>query len=416
MNTIPITLLQNMMLAFCSAAPHLPIANAGGVIKFTQVDANKLVEAQKAVMACHASFDFYFQPTPSGVAQYQHAHCEHTYPITDLSALPFECAEQAAHEKVEKLFTTPISAFEYPLHRNEIFILPNNQVWLAFLANHLICDGYSAFAYLKQVVDYYDKGITPTNTQFEPVQYATGQAQYLTSNQYQKDKTFWLNHLAAPIEFRLFSPSNPLKSKAIHLSLPRSQLAPTVEFANQHELSISTLLLTLWVRQLNRDFPLPNSNQLRVGLPVHGRKKSESNLIAFMANMLVHEFSLSDELNLATQAQQVSTQLKNAYRHKKLPPELLYEDLKLPPHIPLSEFRFGYMELEQLSDTPGMPSSFSYESHQHHSLPLQLNIINFHGVDQVDFLIEYNPHNLSEEDVVKHIQSLFDAIKNIASN
>ncbi|AOT08777.1 condensation domain-containing protein [Pseudoalteromonas luteoviolacea] len=416
MNTIPITLLQNMMLAFCSSAPHLPIANAGGVIKFDHIDANKLVEAQRAVMACHASFDFYFHHTPSGVEQHQHAHCERSYPITDLSALSFEHAEQVARDRIETLFTTPISAFEYPLHRSEIFILPNNQVWLAFLANHLICDGYSAFAYLKQVVDYYDKGHTPTNTQFEPVKLANQQAQYLTSNQYQKDKAFWLNHLATPVEFRLFSPTNPLKSKAIHLSLPRSQLTPAVEFANQHELSLSTLMLTLWIRQLNQDFPLSNSNQLRVGLPVHGRKKSESNLIAFMANMLVHEFSLPDELDLAAQAQQVSTQLKQAYRHKKLPPELLYEDLKLPPHIPLSEFRFGYMELEQLSDTAGMPSSFSYESHQHHSLPLQLNIINFHGVDQVDFLIEYNPHNLSEEDVVKHIQSLFDAIKNIANN
>ncbi|MDK1286873.1 condensation domain-containing protein [Pseudoalteromonas umbrosa] len=416
MNTLPITLLQNMMLAFCSSAPHLPIANAGGVIKFDHIDADKLVEAQQAVMACHASFDFYFQQTPNGIEQHQHARCEHSYPITDLSALPFEHAEQVARDKIETLFTTPISAFEYPLHRNEIFILPNNQVWLAFLANHLICDGYSAFAYLKQVVDYYDKGHTPTNTQFEPVQLASQQAEYLTSNQYQKDKTFWLNHLAAPIEFRLFSPTNPLKSKAIHLSLPRSQLTPIVEFANQHELSLSTLMLTLWIRQLNQDFPLPNSNQLRVGLPVHGRKKSESNLIAFMANMLVHEFSLSDELDLAAQAQQISTQLKHTYRHKKLPPELLYEDLNLPPHIPLSEFRFGYMELEKLSDTPGMPRSFSYESHQHHSLPLQLNVINFHGVDQVDFLIEYNPNNLNEEQVVKHIKSLFDAIKNIASN
>jgi hypothetical protein len=135
-----------------------------------------------------------------------------------------------------------------------------------------------------------------------------------------------------------------------------------------------------------------------------------------MANMLVHEFSLSDELNLAAQAQQVSLQLKHAYRHKNLPPELLYEDLKLPLHIPLSEFRFGYMELENLCDTPGMLSSFSYESHQHHNLPLQLNIINFHGVDKIDFLIEYNPYNLDEEQVVKHIKSLFSAIKNVSTS
>ena len=197
MNTFPITLLQNMMLAFCSSAPHLPIANAGGVIKFDHVDTDKLVEAQRAVMACHASFDFYFQQTPNGIEQRQHARCEHSYPITDLSTLPFEHAEQVARDKIETLFTTPISAFEYPLHRNEIFILPNNQVWLAFLANHLICDGYSAFAYLKQVVDYYDKGHTPTNTQFEPVQLASQQAEYMTSNQYQKDKVFWLKSLSS---------------------------------------------------------------------------------------------------------------------------------------------------------------------------------------------------------------------------
>lgn len=416
MNALPITLLQNMMLEFCSSVPHLPIANIGGFIRFYDVNTDKLIEAQKVVMACHASFDFYFQQASHEVEQYQHNGFEHGHLITDFSALSVESAEQTARKKIDTLFTTPISAFEFPLHRNQIFLLPNNQAWLVFLANHLICDGYGGFAYLKQVVDYYEKGIMPVNTKFDPIELATQQAQYLASKQHQKDKAFWLNHLASPIEFRLFLPSNPLKSKAIHPSLSRTELAPAVEFANQNALSLSVLLLTLWIRQLNQDFPLPNSNKLRVGLPVHRRKKSESNLIAFMANMLVHEFSLSDELNLAAQAQQVSLQLKHAYRHKNLPPELLYEDLKLPPYIPLSEFRFGYMELENLSDTPGMLSSFSYESHQHHSLPLQLNIVNFHGVDRIDFLIEYNPCNLDEGQVVKHIQSLFSAIKNVSTS
>ncbi|MCF2858800.1 condensation domain-containing protein [Pseudoalteromonas sp. SMS1] len=415
MKNIPITLLQNMMLSFCTSLPELPIANVGGVIRFENIDAQRLINAQREIMHCHQSFKFYFQRTAQGIVQHEHSEQDLNFTITDFSGLSDELALKNANETITRLFTTPINPFDFPLHRNEVLVLPNNQVWLVFLANHVICDGYSAFAYLRQIVEYYDKGIRPQCTFIDPEKLAHAQRSYLESEQYKKDKGFWLSQLSKPISFRLFSQANKPKSQSLRFTLPRQTFGPLIELASRHSLSLSTLLLTLWQRQLNEDYPLSDSNRLRIGLPVHGRKKNESDLIIFKANMLVHEFELEADANLVEQAKNVAAQLKRAYRHKRLPPELLYDDLNMPSYMPLSEFRFGYLELEKLSEQRGLPMSFSYESHLHHSLPLQLNIVNFHGVDHIDFLIEYNPANLNEFQVEAHINSLFEKIKRIAT-
>ncbi|TQF70698.1 condensation domain-containing protein [Pseudoalteromonas luteoviolacea] len=412
MKNIPITLLQNMMLSFCSNTPDLPIANVGGVIRFEKIDSQKLINAQREIMACHQSFKLYFAQTAQGIVQHESDEQDPSFLVTDLSELSEKQAFQRANDTITRLFTVPISPFNFPLHRNELLLLPNDKVWLVFLANHLICDGYSAFAYLRQIVEYYENGTLPQNTTVSFVDLAKEQLQYLNSKQYEKDRAYWLSHLSEPMEYRLFSKANKHQSKAIQFSLPRQKFQGLTECISRHKVNLSTFLLTLWMKQLNIDFPLKDSNRIRIGLPVHGRKKNESDLIVFKANMLVHEFDIEIELGIIELTKKVAAQLKQAYRHKKLPPELLYDELNVPSPMPLSEFRFGYLELEKLSEEPGLPESFSYESHLHHSLPLQLNIVNFHGVDHIDFLIEYNPANITESQVKAHIKCLFDTITN----
>ncbi|MEL6350913.1 MAG: amino acid adenylation domain-containing protein [Cyanobacteria bacterium J06627_28] len=263
-------------------------------------------------------------------------------PVTELVT---EENQSSALEKWQKqLVNAPFNLATGPLLRAHLFQLADNEYELVLALHHLIADGWSRGILLRELAAFYRCSVTSdsADSSLDEVQqfaasspqlpalkiqypdYVLDQQQWLTTDSYKKQLSYWQQQLSGLQELDLqtkqpknsdSSPSYTSQTCIRHFSFAQSQVIK--RNAQQSGTTVFVLLLAAFKLLLHR---YSRQSDISVGIPVAGRSTAASeSLIGFFVNTLVLRTQVESENTFSDWLRQVQATLADALQYQDVP-------------------------------------------------------------------------------------------------
>ncbi|MEM6639206.1 MAG: amino acid adenylation domain-containing protein [Pseudomonadota bacterium] len=190
--TVPSTEPQREILASALLSDAANIAfNEGVSLRFPYaVDPGELERALTTIAQRHESLRTTF--TRTGDELCVATDSDFALVVDDRSHLAETDAAAAIADVWHTLAATPMDLFDGPLFQATLIVLPDNQAELVLMAHHVICDGWSFYIILDELVDLLC-GRAPTTLPVSFADFAERQHAEQLSN---RDIDYWLSQYA----------------------------------------------------------------------------------------------------------------------------------------------------------------------------------------------------------------------------
>jgi len=196
-------------------------------------------------------------------------------------------------------------------------------------AHHLIMDGYSMALFFNKVSALYTGTITQDDAPAPYADFIKADAVYRMSEDYKKDKDFWLQRLNGQVTGRAFYSClqqeglGGLKAARREVILERALFDKIEAFCGQYNCTAFHYFLALCF-VLNRLYNNPENTI--VGVPVFNRgTRPFKRTLGTFVNVLPFSVPVNDEDSFVNILLRVKDALKDCYRHQRFP---FYEILK----------------------------------------------------------------------------------------
>ncbi|WP_407568092.1 non-ribosomal peptide synthetase DhbF [Bacillus subtilis] len=272
--------------------------------------------------------------------------------VIDVSSEPDP--EKAALNWMKADLAKPVDLGYDPLFNEALFIAgPDRFFWYQRI-HHIAIDGFGFSLIAQRVASTYTaliKGQTAKGRSFGSLQAILEEdTDYRGSEQYEKDRQFWLDRFADASEVVSLADRAPRTSNSFlrHTAyLPPSDVNALKEAARYFSGSWHEVMIAVSAVYVHR---MTGSEDVVLGLPMMGRIGSASlNVPAMVMNLLPLRLTVSSSMSFSELIQQISREIRSIRRHHKYRHEELRRDLKLigenhrlfGPQINLMPFDYG---------------------------------------------------------------------------
>ncbi|MDY7095954.1 MAG: amino acid adenylation domain-containing protein, partial [Acidobacteriota bacterium] len=340
------------------------------------LDLRLLAKSLNAVVGRHEVLRTVFEERDGQPGQVVFASARLDLPVIDLHRLG-TAAEEVAEDLARSWTRRPFDLTRWPLLRLVVCRLRRRQHRLISVFHHIICDGWSAALFLRELVALY-RG-TEDRLAADPLQYAdfavwqrrqleTGQLE--GAPQADRELEYWrgqlagLETLAVPLKRPGGAPSG--RGRRRFFELPQALAAALERVARTSGVSQFMVLLAGWLMVLHR---ATGQRDLVLGTPVAGRGRSELEAVmGLFVNSLVLRTVLAPDLGFEQVLERVRRTVIEAESHQRLPFERLVQALQPERELegnPFFQVMFvveqgvgeiadpGALELEELPLDPG---------------------------------------------------------------
>ncbi|MGG0900911.1 non-ribosomal peptide synthetase DhbF [Bacillus subtilis] len=272
--------------------------------------------------------------------------------VIDVSSVPDP--EKTALNWMKADLAKPVDLGHDPLFNEALFIAgPDRFFWYQRI-HHIAIDGFGFSLIAQRVASTYTaliKGQTAKGRSFGSLQAILEEdTDYRGSEQYEKDRQFWLDRFADAPEVVSLADRAPRTSNSFlrHTAyLPPSDVNALKEAARYFSGSWHEVMIAVSAVYVHR---MTGSEDVVLGLPMMGRIGSASlNVPAMVMNLLPLRLTVSSSMSFSELIQQISREIRSIRRHHKYRHEELRRDLKLigenhrlfGPQINLMPFDYG---------------------------------------------------------------------------
>src|SRR5262249_12629521 len=128
--------------------------------------------------------------------------CHVPLPITDLSSLHQEAQSSELEQLLVHHATLPFDLLQPPLFRMRIFLIAAGEYVLLLNFHHLVCDGWSAHIFLRELMTLYEGRVLgkPSLLPSLPIQYSD-YAVWQQNNQLVTNLNYWKDQLSGAAPF-----------------------------------------------------------------------------------------------------------------------------------------------------------------------------------------------------------------------
>jgi len=331
--------------------------------------------------------------------------------------------KEALTEWLDKEVQEPFELIDHSLYYFAAVRFNQNENGYFMKLHHIIFDGWSLFMLINEIDQIYkqlEQGLkpdaTPNNTYLN---YIRDEKAYLESEQFQKDRAFWLdNMLPLPAQAELF-----LSSYQSDNILAKRNLLP-IEGALRNEIDAffqqnNTTIFKIFMAALavyiarvtgNRDVVIGMVNHNR-GLPEHKK------MIGMFVSTIPLRIQADDSLTFYELLEQIGQNMNYIIKnHGKYPFDLLAADLReatgIDPGYLLNIILDGHPDLEQ--------SDFNLDLllPKHDTNPMIIHIdpgsMNMNGRLEVEW--GYQSARFSDEYIENMQQGMVDILRGVLSN
>ncbi|WIL35255.1 non-ribosomal peptide synthetase DhbF [Bacillus stercoris] len=334
--------------------------------------------------------------------------------VIDVSSEPDP--EKTALNWMKADLAKPVDLGDDPLFNEALFIAgPDRFFWYQRI-HHIAIDGFGFSLIAQRVASTYTKlikGQTAKDRSFWSLQAILEEdTDYRGSEQYEKDRQFWLDRFADAPEVVSLADRAPRTSNSFlrHTAyLPPSDVNALKEAARYFSGSWHEVMIAVSAVYVHR---MTGSEDVVLGLPMMGRIGSASlNVPAMVMNLLPLRLTVSSSMSFSELIQQISREIGSIRRHHKYRHEELRRDLKLigenhrlfGPQINLMPFDYGL----DFAGARGITHNLSAGPVD----DLSINVYDRTDGSGLRIDVDANPEVYSESDIKHHQQRILQLLQ-----
>ncbi|MDK1002197.1 non-ribosomal peptide synthetase DhbF [Bacillus subtilis] len=334
--------------------------------------------------------------------------------VIDVSSEPDP--EKTALNWMKADLAKPVDLGYDPLFNEALFIVgPDRFFWYQRI-HHIAIDGFGFSLIAQRVASTYTaliKGQTAKGRSFGSLQAILEEdTDYRGSEQYEKDRQFWLDRFADAPEVVSLADRAPRTSNSFlrHTAyLPPSDVNALKEAARYFSGSWHEVMIAVSAVYVHR---MTGSEDVVLGLPMMGRIGSASlNVPAMVMNLLPLRLTVSSSMSFSELIQQISREIRSIRRHHKYRHEELRRDLKLigenhrlfGPQINLMPFDYG-LDFAGVRGTTHNLSAGPVDD-------LSINVYDRTDGSGLRIDVDANPEVYSESDIKLHQQRILQLLQ-----
>ncbi|WP_439949166.1 non-ribosomal peptide synthetase DhbF [Bacillus subtilis] len=334
--------------------------------------------------------------------------------VIDVSSEPDP--EKTALNWMKADLAKPVDLGHDPLFNEALFIAgPDRFFWYQRI-HHIAIDGFGFSLIAQRVASTYTaliKGQTAKGRSFGSLQAILEEdTDYRGSEQYEKDRQFWLDRFADAPEVVSLADRAPRTSNSFlrHTAyLPPSDVNALKEAARYFSGSWHEVMIAVSAVYVHR---MTGSEDVVLGLPMMGRIGSASlNVPAMVMNLLPLRLTVSSSMSFSELIQQISREIRSIRRHHKYRHEELRRDLKLigenhrlfGPQINLMPFDYG-LDFAGARGTTHNLSAGPVDD-------LSINVYDRTDGSGLRIDVDANPEVYSESDIKLHQQRILQLLQ-----
>lgn len=334
--------------------------------------------------------------------------------VIDVSSEPDP--EKTALNWMKADLTKPVDLGYDPLFNEALFIAgPDRFFWYQRI-HHIAIDGFGFSLIAQRVASTYTaliKGQTAKGRSFGSLQAILEEdTDYRGSEQYEKDRQFWLDCFADAPEVVSLADRAPRTSNSFlrHTAyLPPSDVNALKEAARYFSGSWHEVMIAVSAVYVHR---MTGSEDVVLGLPMMGRIGSASlNVPAMVMNLLPLRLTVSSSMSFSELIQQISREIRSIRRHHKYRHEELRRDLKLigenhrlfGPQINLMPFDYGLDFAGVLGTTHNLSAGPVDD--------LSINVYDRTDGSGLRIDVDANPEVYSESDIKLHQRRILQLLQ-----
>ncbi|MEC0596264.1 non-ribosomal peptide synthetase DhbF [Bacillus spizizenii] len=334
--------------------------------------------------------------------------------VIDVSSEPDP--EKTALNWMKADLAKPVDLGYDPLFNEALFIAgPDRFFWYQRI-HHIAIDGFGFSLIAQRVASTYTalmKGQSVTDRSFGSLQAILEEdTDYRASEQYEKDRQFWLDRFADGPEVVSLADRAPRTSNSFLRQtayLPLSDVNALKESARYFSGSWHEVVIAVSAVYVHR---MTGSGDVVLGLPMMGRIGSASlNVPAMVMNLLPLRLSVSFSMSFSELIQQISREIRSIRRHHKYRHEELRRDLKLigenhrlfGPQINLMPFDYG-LDFAGAQGTTHNLSAGPVDD-------LSINVYDRTDGSGLRIDVDANPEVYSESDIKLHQQRILQLLQ-----
>ena len=219
-----------------------------------------------------------------------------------------------------------------PLWQVRVFKQSASEYLIILDFNHLIADGLSTSLIIEELFELYqDRSLPPVGDHYS--QYVLKQDEFLKSDDFSLQKSYWKNQLSSPLE-ALELPADferPLQKDflgaAEHFEIDEVLTAQLKELAKEYNVTPFLVLFSSYFVLLNK---LTHQHDICVGLPFDNRGMGNfERSVGMFAQTLAIRNQLTSELNFTELLEQVKEASSDAYMNADLPLDTIVDSLDI---------------------------------------------------------------------------------------
>ncbi|HEY6659725.1 MAG TPA: amino acid adenylation domain-containing protein, partial [Pyrinomonadaceae bacterium] len=296
--------------------------------------------------------------------------------ITDLRSLPESAKEEVAQRLITEESRRPFDLEQGPLFRSGVLRLGEDDYILLISMHHIICDGWSAGVFIRELMVYYEAFSTaqPSTLAELNLQYADFAAWQQQSSQVERAEpliSYWKKQLSgapAVLDLPQARPRPAVRSRrggVLRFDLPSGLRDRLIALGRSEDATLFMTLLASFQLLLWR---YSGQTDLLVGTPVANRSRAEvEQLIGCFVNTIVMRTDVSGDPTFRELLVRVREVAISAYMHQEVPFERvvseltterdlsrtpIYQVVLVLQNTPLEELRLGSVKVKpQENDT-----------------------------------------------------------------
>lgn len=320
------------------------------------LDVNALERALAEVMRRHEALRTTFGVGPDGLPE-QRLTERGSVPLVsaDLSHLGAEDADAEARRRFGDELERPFRLETDLPFRSLLFRLEPDLHVLLVLTDHIVADGWSLGIIASELAALYEAYAAAQEPTLEPPalqypEFALWQRRQLTDETLEESLSYWQQELRdlVPLELPLDRPRPRVPTAdgdVLLLNYPRELSEAAVALARSERATPFMLLLAVFAVLLSAE---SGTDDIAVGVPVHGRRSDLESVVGSFVNSLVLRFDLSGDPSFREVLARVRAKALSAYLHQDVPFERVVRALHPPRDLqrnPFFDVFFGFQNL-----------------------------------------------------------------------
>jgi amino acid adenylation domain-containing protein len=311
-------------------------------------------------------------------------------------------AKANAHESalawMKSEFGKPFQLYNKPLFQFALFKITANSYYSFQKYHHLIVDGWAISLIVQSLATAYNR-LTNKQSNKEQKHYSyqnflQNDQAYLDSEKFIKAKDYWLSkyrEIPEPLLMRRYGAQfadQNIPSQLSILLLKRPFYNQLVDLASKNKVSTFHVILGALYCYFSK---ATAQKDMVIGLPILNRRTAAfKQTVGLFTNVIPARFHFGLDLNFVELMQAIAMELRQDYRHQRLPISEINRGLHLTQRRQLFDIMLSYEKHDYDTHFNGSPAQAINFTHGFNQNALEIYIREFHQSQDVRVDFEYN--------------------------